>query len=133
MSIETTTMESMKEKFDKKYPEAKMLREMELRRTSRDLLNKSSVGKATSLVYFMIAVGSVFVYLKYFEVNILLSIFYGIVTWFTVTYIFDKILIKLSGIEGMVKKFNDEEIEVTGRKLEETLKEKGKSVNDLLE
>ncbi|OGC47695.1 hypothetical protein A2886_02880 [candidate division WWE3 bacterium RIFCSPHIGHO2_01_FULL_42_13] len=133
MSIETTTMESMKEKFDKKYPEAKMLREMELRRTSRDLFNKSSVGKATSLVYFMIAVGSVFVYLKYFEVNILLSIFYGIVTWFTVTYIFDKILIKLSGIEGMVKKFNDEEIEVTGRKLEETLKEKGKSVNDLLE
>jgi hypothetical protein len=32
----------------------------------------------------------------------------------------------------MVKKLNDEEIEAAGRKLEETLKEKGKSMDDLL-
>lgn len=35
----------MKEKFDKKFPEAKMLWEMELRRTSRELFNRSSIGK----------------------------------------------------------------------------------------
>ncbi len=122
----------MKEKFDKKFPEAKMLREMELRRTSRELFNKSAVGKATTIIYFVVALGSIFVYWKFFEVNIFLSILYGIITWFVVTYIFDKLLIKLSGVEGMVKKFNDEEIEAAGEKLEETLKEKGHSMDDFL-
>lgn len=125
-------MESMKEKFDKKFPEAKMLREMELKRTTRELFNKSSVGKATTIIYFIVAIVSIFVYWKFFEVNIFLSILYGVITWFVVTYVFDKILIKLSGVEGMVNKFNDEEIEAAGKKLEETLKEKGKSMDDLL-
>jgi len=125
-------MESMKEKFDKKFPEAKMLREMELRRTTRELFNKSSVGKATTIIYFIIALGSIFVYWKFFGVNIFLSILYGIITWFVVTYIFDKILVTLSGVEHMVRKMNDEEIESSGRQLEETLKEKGKSMDDFL-
>jgi len=125
-------MESMKEKFDEKFPEAKMLREMELRRTTRELFNKSSVGKVTTIIYFVIAIISIFVYWKFFEINIFLSFVYGVITWFVVTYIFDKILIKLSGVERMVNKFNDEEIEAAGKKLEETLKEKGKSMDDLL-
>lgn len=125
-------MESMKEKFDKKFPEAKMLREMELKRTSRELFNKSSAGKATTIIYFIVAIGSIFVYWKFFEVNIFLSILYGIITWFIVTYIFDKILIKLSGVENIVRKMNDEEIESSARQLEETLKEKGKSMDDFL-
>ena len=111
-------MESMKEKFDKKFPEAKMLREMELRRTSRELFNKSAVGKATSIIYLLIALVSIFVYWKFFEVNIFLSILLGVITWFVVTYIFDKILIKLSGVEKIVKKINDEEIEAAGKDLE---------------
>lgn len=122
----------MKEKFDKKFPEAKMLREMELKRTTRELFNKSGVGKATSVVYLIIALGSIFVYWKFFEVNIFLSILLGLVTWFVVTYIFDKILIKLSGVEKIVKKINDEEIEASGKKLEESLKEKGASMDDFL-
>ena len=125
-------MESMKEKFDKKFPEAKMLREIELKRTSRELFNKSSVGKATTIIYFIVAITSIFVYWKFFEVNIFLSFLYGVITWFVITYIFDKILIKLSGVEEVVKKINDEEIESSGRKLEETLKEKGHSMDDLL-
>ena len=100
-------MESMKEKFDKKFPEAKMLREMELKRTSRNIYNQSSFGKATSVVYLIVALGSIFVYWKFFEVNIFLSFLYGIITWFVITYIFDKILIKLSGVEEVVKKIND--------------------------
>ena len=122
----------MKEKFDKKFPEAKMLREIELKRTSRELFNKSSVGKATTIIYFIVAITSIFVYWKFFEVNIFLSFLYGVITWFVITYIFDKILIKLSGVEEVVKKINDEEIESSGRKLEETLKEKGHSMDDLL-
>lgn len=125
-------MESMKEKFDKKFPEAKMLREMELKRTSRELFNRSPIGKATTIIYFIVAIGSIFVYWKFFGVNIFLSILYGVITWFVITYIFDKILIKLSGVEKIVGKANDEEIEAAGRKLNETLKEKGKSMDDLL-
>ncbi len=112
-------MESMKEKFDKKFPEAKMLREMELRRTTRELFNKSAVGKATSVIYLIIALVSIFVYWKFFEVNIFLSILFGIITWFVITYIFDKILIKLSGVEKVIRKMNDEEIEKSGKDLEE--------------
>lgn len=125
-------MESMKEKFDKKFPEAKVVREIELRRTIRELFNKSAVGKAMSIIYLIIALVSVFVYWKFFEVNILLSILYGIITWFVVTYIFDKILIKLSGVEKIVRKMNDEQIEASGRKLEERLKEKGALMDDFL-
>lgn len=125
-------MESMKEKFDKKFPEAKMLREMELKRTSRNLYNQSSFGKATSVIYLIIALVSIFVYWTFFEVNIFLSILYGLITWFAITYIFDKIFIKLFGVENAVRKANDEEIETAGKQLEETLKEKGKSMDDFL-
>ena len=122
----------MKEKFDKKFPEAKMLREMELKRTSRNLYNQSSFGKATSLIYLVVALASIFVYWKFFEVNIFLSVFYGLITWFVVTYIFDKIFIKLFGVEKAVRKANDEEIETSGKQLEKTLGEKGKSMDDFL-
>ena len=125
-------MESMKEKFDKKFPEAKMLREMELKRTSRNIYNQSSFGKVTPVVYLIVALGSIFVYWKFFEVNIFLSILYGLITWFVVTYIFDKIFIKLFGVEKAVKKANDEEIEASGKKLEETLNEKGHSMDEFL-
>ncbi|MAF20095.1 MAG: hypothetical protein CMI55_00235 [Parcubacteria group bacterium] len=122
----------MKEKFDKKFPEAKMLREMELKRTSRNIYNQSSFGKATSVVYLIVALASIFVYWKFFEVNIFFSILYGLITWFVITYIFDKIFIKLFGVEKAVRKANDEEIEASGKQLEETLKEKGKSMDDFL-
>lgn len=125
-------MESMKEKFDKKFPEAKMLREIELKRASRNLYNQSSFGKATSVIYLIVALVSIIVYWKFFEVNIFLSILYGLITWFVITYIFDKVLIKLLGVEKAVRKANDEEIEAAGKQLEETLKEKGKSMDNFL-
>jgi len=125
-------MDSMKEKFDKKFPEAKMLREMELKRASRNLYNQSSFGKATSVVYLIVALASIFVYWKFFDANIFLSILYGLITWFVITYIFDKLFIKLFGVEKAVRKANDEEIEASGKQLEETLKEKGKSMDNLL-
>ena len=122
-------MESIKEKFDKKFPEAKMLREMELKRTSRNLYNQSSIGKATPVIYFIVALGSIFVYWKFFEENIFFSILYGLITWFVITYIFDKILIKIFGVEKVVRKANDEEIEATGKDLE---KKSGISIDKLL-
>ena len=125
-------MESMKEKFDTNFPEAKMLREMELKRTSRNLYNQSSFGKATSVIYLIVAIASIFVYWKFFEVNIFLSILYGLITWFVITYIFDKIFIKIFCVEKAVRKANDEEIESAGKQLEQTLKEKGKLMDDFL-
>lgn len=122
----------MKEKFDKKFPEAKMLREMELKRTARELFNKSAVGKATSVIYLIVALITIFVYWKFFEINFFLSVLLGIITWFVITYIFDKILMKLLGVEKGVRKVNDEEIEAAGKQLEETLQQKGKSMNDFL-
>ncbi|OGC78516.1 hypothetical protein A2852_02070 [Candidatus Adlerbacteria bacterium RIFCSPHIGHO2_01_FULL_54_23] len=122
----------MKEKFDTNFPEAKMLREMELKRTSRNLYNQSSFGKATSVIYLIVAIASIFVYWKFFEVNIFLSILYGLITWFVITYIFDKIFIKIFGVEKAVRKANDEEIESAGKQLEQTLKEKGKLMDDFL-
>lgn len=122
-------MKSIKEKFDKKFPEAKMLREMELRRTSRNLYNRSSIGKTTSAIYFIVALGSIFVYWKFFEVNIFLSILFGIITWCVITYIFDKILIKILGVEKVVRKANDEEIEIAGKDLE---KKSGIPIDKLL-
>lgn len=125
-------IESMKEQFDKKFPQAKMLREMELRRTPRNLFYASTVGKATSIIYLLIALAGFFVYWRFLKVHIVLSILLGVITWFAVTYIFDKIFIKISGVEGMVRKINDKEIENSERKLEQTLKEKGVSMDDLL-
>ena len=111
--------ESFKEKFDKKFPEAKMLRQYELRKTTRELFNKSAVGKASSIIYLIIALCSIFVYWNFFDINIFLSIVFGIITWFVVTYILDKVLIKLSGVEKILAKMNDEEIEASGKNLEE--------------
>lgn len=125
-------MKSIKEKFDKKFPEAKTLREMELRRAVWKLFGKSTVGKVASVIYLIISFTSIFIYWKFFRINIFLSIFLGAITWFAITYVFDLILIKLLGIEKILTKMNDEEIKASGEKLEETLKEKGVSMDDFL-
>jgi len=128
MQNQDNNPKSIKDKFDKKFPEAKMLREMELKRASRELFNKSTVGKTTSIIYLTIALLSIFVYWKFFEVNIFLSVFLGILTWFVFTHIFDKIFIKLLGVEKAVRKINDEEIEIASKKLEK----RGVSMDKLL-
>lgn len=125
-------MESIKEKFDKKFPEAKTLREMELRRAAWNLFGKSTIGKAASVIYLIIAFINIFIYWKFFRINIFLSIFLGAITWFVITYVFDLILIKLSGVDKILTKMNDEEIETSVKKLEETLKEKDVSIDDFL-
>jgi len=81
---------------------------MELRRTSRGLSNKSAVGRAMSVIYLVVALISIFIYWKFFDVNIFLSIVFGIITWFVITYVFDKIIIKISVVENIVRKINDE-------------------------
>lgn len=116
--MENNALESMKEKFDKAFPEAKIFREHELDRTAHNLFNKSAVGKASPVIYMIIALCSIFVYWKSFEINIFLSIILGIITWFIAIYVLDKILIKILGIERMVRKINDEEIEASGKNLE---------------
>ncbi len=99
MQNQDNNLKSIKEKFDKKFPGAKTLREIELKRTSREIFNKSTIGKVMSVIYLIIALISIFVYWKFFGINFFLSILFGITTWFIITYIFDRILIKLLGIE----------------------------------
>ncbi len=104
-------MQSLKEKFDSKFPEAKIVREIEIKRISRSLFNQSAIGKIMPIIYLVIAAGSVFLYSKYFNLSIAISILLGIATWFITTYVFDKLLIKVLGIEKAVRKINDDEIE----------------------
>lgn len=106
----------------------KMAREMELKRTAYKLYNESPIGRATTIIYFIAAIISIFIFWEYFGINIFLSILYGIITWFAITYVFDKILIKLLGVEKRLRKMNDEAIETSGRKLEGIL---GKSLDDI--
>jgi hypothetical protein len=118
--MENNSSKSMKEKFDKAFPEAKMLREHELRKSARDIFFNSTFGKNVSVVFFLIGIFSIFVYWKSFEINFFLSIILGIITCIVATSIFSKIFIKILGIDRMVRKINDEEIEASGKKLEET-------------
>jgi uncharacterized membrane protein YciS (DUF1049 family) len=104
-------MQSLKEKSDNKFPEAKIVREIEIKRTSHNLFSQSAIGKMTPIIYLLIAVGSIFLYNGCFHLSIIVSIILGIATWFIVTYIFDKVLIKILGIEKAVRKINDDEIE----------------------
>lgn len=121
--------ESVKEKFDKAFPEVKMIRNHELRKISRDIFFDSAFGKIASVIFLIISIISIFVYWKYFEINFLFSIIFGIITWIIGTYILSKILIKVLGISRMVRKINDEEIEASSKKLEETT---GVSIDNFL-
>ena len=106
----------------------KMVREIELKRTARSQFKNSTVGKVSGTIYMLVASFSIFVLWRILGVNIFLSFILGIISWFLVTYIFDKILIKHSGIEETVRKSNEEEL----RASVERLKEMGLPVDDIL-
>ena len=109
---------NIKEKFDKAFPEAKILKEHELRGRARDVFFDSIVGQVFSVISLIIALFSIFAYWRFVGINIVFSIFLGVITWILIIYFFSKILTKLLGINKYLKNINDEEIETLGKNLE---------------
>lgn len=88
-------MDKVKE-FEK---ELENLRVSALERQSLEVLKNSRWGRIYAVIYFLIGVGSIFLYAIIFNLNVVLSIFFGILTWFIVAFIIDKILIKTQRID----------------------------------
>lgn len=118
----------IKEKFDKKFPELEMIREHELNKAAWNAFSKSTTGKVSSVIYLVFAFFSIFIYWRYYEVNILLSILLAVITLFVVTYVFDKALINILGIKRILRQRNDEEIKESVKEMEKH----GLSVDDLV-
>lgn len=102
-------------------PVIKIFRERELNKTSHQLFNRSAIGKVSSVAYVIVGFGSIFVYWQVLNCNIFLSVFLGIVTWFVITLVFDKIFIKFFGLEELVKQESERNIKASM----ENLKKRG--------
>ena len=88
-------MEKAKE-FEEKMEK---LRIWALERQSLELLKSTRWGRIYAIVYLLIGFSSIFLYTMIFKFNIIFSIFLGILTWFVVAFIVDKILIKTQRID----------------------------------
>jgi len=84
----------MKEKIKEFEEKMEGLRELALEKISVDVLKKSPTGKFLAIIYFLVGLGSIFLYWLIFNFNIIVSIILGIITWFGITFIVDKIFIK---------------------------------------
>ena len=71
------------------------------------MFSKSAFGKIISIINLACALCSFFIYWKFFDINIFISILLAIISWFFVTYILDKAIIKFWGVEQKLKKMND--------------------------
>ena len=84
----------MKEKIKEFEEKMEGLRKLALERISAGVLKKSPTGKFLAIIYFLVGLGSIFLYWLIFNLNIIVSIILGIITWFGITFIVDKIFIK---------------------------------------
>jgi len=86
----------MEKKFEEKMEE---LRRIGLERQTLELLKNTRWGRIYAIIYFLIGLGSIFLYAMIFKLNVIISIFLGILTWFVVAFIVDKILIKTQRVD----------------------------------
>lgn len=103
-----------KEFFDnlhKQFPQLEMVRKHELKRQANLILQKSTIGKIASIAYFILAVVSIVIYWKLANISFIVSLFLGVITWFVLTYIFDKLIIKLSGLDKAIQEASDKDIQ----------------------
>jgi len=75
------------------------LRITALERQTLEILKSTHWGRIYGILYFLIGVGSIFFYSIIFKINIIPSVFLGVITWFIVSFIVDKILIKTQRID----------------------------------
>ncbi len=84
------------EEFEEKMEK---LRIWALERQSLELLKTTRWGRISAIIYLLIGFSSIFLYAMIFKFNVIFSIFLGILTWFIVAFIVDKILIKTQRID----------------------------------
>ena len=88
-------MEKTKE-FEEKMEKLRM---RAIVRQSLELLKTTRWGRIYAIIYLLIGFSSIFLYAMIFRFNVIFSIFLGILTWFVVAFIGDKILIKTQRID----------------------------------
>lgn len=88
--------ENKTKEFEEKMEE---LRVSGLERQTIELLKNTRWGRIYAIIYLLIGVGSIFLYAMVLKFNVIFSIFLGILTWFVVAFIIDKILIKTQRID----------------------------------
>lgn len=111
MTNDTPTTEEFRKNLESKFPMMEAVRKHEIKKVAHEVFSQSSIGKVSSVIYFIIAFFSIFIYWNVFDLNIIFSIFLAIITWFVVTFILDKILLKFSGIEKYLTQINEKEIQ----------------------
>lgn len=89
-------MENKTKEFEEKMEK---LRITALERQTLEILKSTHWGRIYGILYFLIGVGSIFFYSIIFKINIIPSVFLGVITWFIVSFIVDKILIKTQRID----------------------------------
>jgi len=75
------------------------LRISALERQTLELLKNTRWGRIYAIIYFLIGIGSIFLYAIIFKFSVVFSVFLGILTWFMVAFIVDKILIKTQRVD----------------------------------
>ena len=70
-----------------------------LERQTLELLKTTRWGRIYAVIYILVGIASIFLYAIIFELNIIFSIFLGILTWFAVSFIVDTILIKTQRVD----------------------------------
>ena len=86
------TIEQLEERMEK-------LRIKGLERQTLELLKSTRWGRIYAAIYFIIGLTSIFLYSIFFKFNLVFSIFLGLLTWFIVAVIADRILIKTQRID----------------------------------
>lgn len=121
-------VKKIKDSFDRRYPEAKMVRELEVDRAAHQYFKEKIATKTFSLVYFSFSVFVFFIYWKYLELNIFLSILLGLITFFVGLTLLEILILKALGIKRKLRELNDEEILRSVQNLEKS----GVSADDLI-
>ncbi|PIV12699.1 MAG: hypothetical protein COS47_01190 [Candidatus Nealsonbacteria bacterium CG03_land_8_20_14_0_80_36_12] len=75
------------------------LRISALERQTLELLKNTRWGRIYAIIYFLIGIGSIFLYAIIFKFSVVFSVFLGILIWFMVAFIVDKILIKTQRVD----------------------------------
>jgi len=75
------------------------LRISALERQTLELLKNTRWGRIYAIIYFLIGIGSIFLYAIIFKFSVIFSVFLGVLTWFIVAFIVDKILIKTQRVD----------------------------------